>query len=31
MESFAKRANQTAKDLNSTTNQYARAALIYYQ
>ena len=31
MAKFAVQANQAAKALNTTTNQYAQAALIYYQ
>ncbi len=31
MERFAKTANQAAKTLNTTTNAYAKASLIYYQ
>lgn len=31
MEKFARTANQAAKDLNTTTNAYAQASLIYYQ
>ena len=31
MERFAKKANDAAKNLGATTNQYAQAALIYYQ
>lgn len=31
MERFAKTANQAAKELNTSTNAYAQASLIYYQ
>ena len=31
MARFAKQANIAAKDLSTTTNEYAKAALIYYQ
>lgn len=31
MEKFAKTANQAAKELNTSTNAYAQASLIYYQ
>ena len=31
MERFAQTANKAAKDLNTTTNAYAKASLIYYQ
>lgn len=31
MEVFATKASKTAKILNTTTNEYAKAALIYYQ
>ncbi len=31
MERFAKQANMAAKSLNTTTNEYAKASLIYYQ
>ena len=31
MERFAQKANTAAKNLGATTNQYAQAALIYYQ
>ena len=31
MERFARSANTAAKELNTTTNQYAKASLIYYQ
>ena len=31
MSTFAVQANEAAKALNTTTNQYAKAALIYYQ
>jgi hypothetical protein len=31
MESFAKRAQTLAKALNSTTEEYAKASLIYFQ
>ena len=31
MARFAKTANQAAKELNTSTNEYAKASLIYYQ
>lgn len=31
MSNFAKQANAAAKNLSTTTNEYAKAALIYYQ
>ena len=31
MAKFAKTANQAAKELNTSTNEYAKASLIYYQ
>ena len=31
MTQFAKTANQAAKELNTSTNEYAKASLIYYQ
>jgi len=31
MAKFAKSANEAAKNLSVTTNEYAKAALIYYQ
>jgi len=31
MDQFAVNANKAAKALNTTTNAYARASLIYYQ
>jgi len=31
MTRFAKQANEAAKSLSTTTNEYAKAALIYYQ
>jgi hypothetical protein len=31
MEQFAVAANKAAKELNTTTNEYAKASLIYFQ
>jgi TP901 family phage tail tape measure protein len=31
MARFAEKANKAAKSLSTTTNEYAKAALIYYQ
>jgi hypothetical protein len=31
MAEFAEKANKAAKALSATTNQYAKASLIYYQ
>jgi hypothetical protein len=31
MENFAKEANKAAKALSTTTNEYAKASLIYFQ
>jgi hypothetical protein len=31
MAQFAKQANQAAKNLSTTTTDYTRASLIYYQ
>ena len=31
MAKFAEKANKAAKALSATTNQYAKASLIYYQ
>jgi DNA-directed RNA polymerase specialized sigma24 family protein len=31
MATFAEKANRAAKALSTTTNQYAKASLIYYQ
>jgi hypothetical protein len=31
MDAFAERANKAARALNTTTNEYAKASLIYFQ
>jgi hypothetical protein len=31
MTNFAVKANKAAKELSATTNEYAKASLIYYQ